>query len=110
MKMTDTEISFKVLYAGMSYNISTHAREYGSLMNLIKDRIYPQDFGECGGMGRCGTCLVNIENCKSPSSLVGKEANTLNKMGINDPHARLSCQIDVDENLDNIIITIPSDY
>ena len=108
--MKETEISFNVMYAGMSHSISTHSREYGSLMTLLKDRIYPQDFGECGGVGRCGTCLVNIENDKSPSSPIGKEANTLDKMGINDPSVRLSCQIQVDENLDNIVITILSDY
>ena len=108
--MTDAEISFKIQYAGTLYSICTHSTEYGSLMTLLKDRIYPQDFGECGGVGRCGTALVNIKNYNGPPSLIGKETNTLTKMGVNDPFARLSCQIQVDENLDNTIITILSDY
>ena len=108
--MTDTEISFKAQYAGTLHSICTHSTVYGSLMTLLKDRIYPQDFGECGGVGRCGTCLVNIKNYKSPPSLIGKETNTLTKMGVNDPFARLSCQIQVDENLNNIFVTILSDY
>ena len=47
--------------------IATHSREYFNLMTLLKDRIYPQDFGECGGVGRCGACLVNLKNDKIPS-------------------------------------------
>ena len=107
--MIKTEISFKVLYAEILHTISTHSKEYVSLMTLLKDRIYPQDFGECGGVGRCGTCLVRIQSDKIPS-LIGKEANTLDRMGINDPSVRLSCQIQVDGNLDDIVITILSDY
>ena len=107
--MIDTEISFRVLYAGVLHTVSTHSREYVSLMSLLKDRIYPQDFGECGGVGRCGTCLVKIESDQSPS-LIGKEANTLDKMGIDDPDLRLACQIQVDESLNNIVITVMSDY
>ena len=107
--MINTEISFRVLYAGVLHTVSTHSRECISLMSLLKDRIYPQDFGECGGVGRCGTCLVRIKSDKSPS-LIGKEANTLEKMGIDDPDLRLACQIQVDENLNNIIITVLSDH
>jgi ferredoxin, 2Fe-2S len=107
--MIKTEISFKVLYAEILHTISTHSKEYVSLMTLLKDRIYPQDFGECGGVGRCGTCLVKIKSGQSPS-LIGKEANTLERMGINDPDVRLACQIQVDENLNNIVITVLSDY
>jgi 2Fe-2S ferredoxin len=78
-------------------------------MALLKDKIYPDDFGECGGVGRCGTCLVKTEGRKDALSL-GKEGNTLAKMGISDPHFRLACQIQVDENLNNTVIEIMDNY
>jgi 2Fe-2S ferredoxin len=33
---------------------------YASLMMLISNQIADEEFGDCRGMGKCGTCLVEI--------------------------------------------------
>ena len=40
--------------------VETYTGEYRNLMALITDKIYVEDFGECKGMGRCGTCVIEI--------------------------------------------------
>jgi ferredoxin len=44
----------------ITVTICYEGNEYRSLMMLIYDQIYPEGFGECLGMGKCGTCLVEI--------------------------------------------------
>jgi len=100
-------IAFKVICFDEEKMIQTYQGEYRNLMTLLNEKFYLESFGECRGMGRCCTCVVEVvamENC-----LVGKqrnEANTLNKMGVDKPNMRLACQIMIDEELDNAEITI----
>lgn len=98
-------IEFIGLYQGQEYYLRSYENEYRNLMVLLKDKICPDDFGQCGGMGRCGTCLVNISGL-SPEESYTKEQNTLSKMGIKNPAARLSCQIQIDEDLKNVIVEL----
>lgn len=98
-------IEFTGLYQGQEYYLRSYENEYRNLMVLLKDKICPDDFGQCGGMGRCGTCLVNISGL-SPKESYTKEQNTLSKMGIKNPAARLSCQIQIDEDLKNVIVEL----
>ncbi len=100
-------IEFTGFYGGREYYLRSYENEYRSLMVLLKDKVCPEDFGQCGGMGRCGTCLVNIsglpdnadESCRN-------EQNTLSKMGTMNPATRLSCQIQIDEDLKNVVIEL----
>jgi 2Fe-2S ferredoxin len=80
-------------------------------MHLIYDKIYIEDFGDCLGMGKCGTCVVELinSNGKLISDFDRNEKETLRKAGINRPNSRLSCQLIVDENTDGLEIRIP-DY
>ena len=100
-------IEFTGFYQGREYYFRTYEFEYRNLMVLLKDKICLDDFGQCGGVGRCGTCLVNIsglpDNHEQSNS---KEQNTLSKMRIIDPAARLSCQIQIDEDLNNVVIEL----
>lgn len=76
-------------------------------MALLKDKICPDDFGECGGMGRCGTCLVNVSGIDN--NIEGSHRNeqtTLSKMGVENQSTRLSCQIQIDEDLKNAIVEV----
>lgn len=40
-------------------------------MALLYDKFYMEDFGECKGIGRCGTCHIHILN--DAGELVNKE-------------------------------------
>ncbi len=100
-------IEFTGLYQGQEYYLRSYENEYRNLMALLKDKICPDDLGQCGGMGRCGTCLVNISSL--PNNLeqsCSNEQNTLSKMGVMDPAARLSCQIQIDEDLKNVVVEL----
>lgn len=100
MKPTDSIIEFEVRENGVSHYISTSAHAYHNLMQLLNDRIYLNDFGECKGMGRCGTCLVRA--VIQPTILTQEYRNhktTLSKMGYQEEDVFLSCQLAIDEHL-----------
>ncbi|WGQ09695.1 2Fe-2S iron-sulfur cluster-binding protein [Pedobacter gandavensis] len=99
-------ITLTVLWDEGSYEIETFANEYRSLMTLIFDRIGPEDFGECLGMGKCGTCLVEIIQNHTLTDFGRNECNTLNKHGISDPGMRLACQLLIDEHCNGMIVRL----
>ena len=100
-------IEFTVIYQGQEYYLRSYEHEYRNLMVLLRDKIYPDDFGQCGGVGRCGTCLVNISGMASRyEESYSNEQNTLSKMKITNPDARLSCQVYVDEDLKNVLVEL----
>ncbi|MBS1779871.1 MAG: 2Fe-2S iron-sulfur cluster binding domain-containing protein [Bacteroidetes bacterium] len=99
-------IIVKIILHGQESTIHTFRNEYRSLMNLIQDKLYVDDFGECGGMGRCATCQVKLSNAPPTIGLDRNESSTLSGLGITDPSIRLSCQIPVDDPLHNCIVTI----
>lgn len=101
------DFEFKVLCDENEYILQVHKNEYRNLMVLLKDRICLDDFGQCGGMGRCGTCLIRISALADDSMLSYRnEQVTLKKMGILDSRIRLSCSIQVNEDLKNVIVEV----
>ena len=75
-------------------------------MMLILDKISPEDFGDCLGMGKCGTCLVETSgNANILTSYNRNEEATIAKAGIN-KNLRLACQILVDENIHGIRVEV----
>jgi ferredoxin, 2Fe-2S len=103
----DYDIVFTVIFNNKKYKIQTYQGEYRNLMQLISDKIFIEDFGDCKGMGRCGTCMVIITNWKSKEPLKERnEAATLNKTGNDNESVRLSCQILITENLSDAIVCI----
>lgn len=108
--MENSEIAFNVRYNGEEYRIQTYRAAYKNLMELIKDRIYPDGFGECGGMGRCGTCLAFLSGEHKHLARVRNELTTLSKMNFDDPNVRLCCQLAVDDALQGLTISILNDY
>ena len=107
MLSRDYTIPFTAFFEEQEYIMASFANEYRSLKSLLKDKLAPEDFGECGGMGRCGTCLVKVAGLGNNAELVRNEQSTLVKMGIADPQIRLSCQIQVNDDLKNASIYIP---
>jgi len=100
-------IEFTGYYEGQEYYLRTYDYEYRNLMALLKDKVCPDDFGQCGGMGRCGTCLVNVSGMANGSEKSQRnEQTTLPKMGMREEATRLSCQIQVDEDLKNAVVEI----
>jgi ferredoxin, 2Fe-2S len=107
MGLRNKDITVNVIYDGNEYDLKTYSGEYRSLMALIYDNIYTEDFGQCRGMGRCGTCLIEVlENATALSAFDRNEENTLKKMGIVGLTVRLACQIPVNASLDGMRIRI----
>lgn len=99
-------INVTVISEGQAHQLNTFVNEYRNLMMLIYDRVGPEDFGDCLGMGKCGTCLVQIEGNENVLSFYDRnEATTLAKARL-DKNSRLACQILIDENLNGAIITL----
>ncbi|MEO6868989.1 MAG: 2Fe-2S iron-sulfur cluster-binding protein [Ginsengibacter sp.] len=105
MKEPEQDINFSILYEGSNYPVSCYEGEYRNLMVLINEKIYVEDFGECKGIGRCGTCLVIISSDSLPIP-DRNEASTLKKVSIKLPGIRLSCQIMITKALNNTFITV----
>lgn len=106
--MTDKEpINFTVFVYGCKYNLQTYDSEYRNLMVLLKDKLFVDYFGECGGLGRCGTCVIKIKGLKGDSQIKDRnEPATLDKMGYNEDDIRLSCQLMITKDLDGAEIEI----
>jgi 2Fe-2S ferredoxin len=103
-------IEFVYMHQGTKYCLQSYEKEYRNLMVLLKDKIGLEDFGQCGGMGRCGSCLVNVPGlAKNRSPDISNEQNTLSKMGISNPAIRLSCHIEITKELQNVTVYIPDD-
>lgn len=75
-------------------------------MALINEKIYVEDFGECKGIGRCGTCLIQIETHTPLAPMERNEESTLKKCAIQDVGLRLSCQVMINEALQNAVVKI----
>ena len=96
-------IKITVEYSNELHILETYPHGYRSLMHFIFDKIFIEDFGDCRGMGRCGTCLVEILNQQYAND--GYERNeftTLGRLGKILPNTRLACQILVDERINNL--------
>lgn len=100
------EIIIKIISEGEEHVIQTYRNEYRSLMTLIQDKLYPFGFGDCGGMGRCATCMVRLGISQQVDNMDRNELSTLSKHGITDPSIRLSCQILIKTSLDGVIVTV----
>ncbi|MFD2163755.1 2Fe-2S iron-sulfur cluster-binding protein [Paradesertivirga mongoliensis] len=92
---------------GAMYHLETYPNEYRNLMMLIYDKLGPEDFGDCLGMGKCGTCLIEIEPGIQLNSFDRNEDTTLTKAKL-DKGLRLACQILIDEHINGITVKIIS--
>ena len=101
------DITFSLTCLNETITVSTYKGEFRNLMVLINEKIYVEDFGECKGIGRCGTCLVEVEGLNAIASVMERnEKSTLAKCAVKKPNLRLSCQIMINDALKNSIIKI----
>ena len=77
--------------------------------NAVKNAV-PGIEAECGGACACATCHVYVEN--SWTEIVGKaevmEEDMLDFAFEVQPNSRLSCQIKITEEMDGLVVNIPS--
>ena len=107
MKLKTKDICIKVLTGDEELQLQTYTHEYRNLMMLLFDKIYLEDFGECKGMGKCCTCMIEIIESENEISSLGRnEQASLQKAGMTDSKQRLACQILVSEELHNATIKI----
>lgn len=104
----DTEqIIFRVQHENVETIVRTRQGAYRSLMQLLNDTIFLDDFGVCGGTGRCGTCLVEVEWADEVAHEKERnEESTLGSLSESHPFMRLACQIDIDARLQNARVRI----
>ena len=101
------EIKFTITNFGQSHIVKTYTSEYRNLMVLLNNTIYLEGFGECGGQGRCATCLVEVFGIHGASEMMARnEKATIQKMGEIPSGYRLACQILVTEDLNEAVIGI----
>ena len=103
-------IRIRVLVEGKEHILDTYPNEYANLMVLIFDKIYPENFGDCKGIGRCGTCHIKILN--SSIVLPGQDRNettTLGKMENTDNTSRLACQILITDLINDLRVEVLND-
>ena len=102
-----TDISFEIVYEGEHHQVTTRRNEYVNLMMLIYDRFADEEFGDCRGMGKCGTCMVEILNAKEDLATFDRnEKTTLTKMNVSQQNIRLSCQLMIDHKLNGLKIKV----
>ncbi|MFA9189386.1 2Fe-2S iron-sulfur cluster-binding protein [Flavobacterium sp. FBOR7N2.3] len=100
-------ISFTVIENGIQTPVVTRHGSYPNLMYLLKEELQLESFGECGGAGRCATCLVTTKSVTGASLIKERnEPNTLEQLGYTDQATRLSCQIYITADLNDAEITI----
>lgn len=101
------KITLTIQSEGAEYIITTYQNEYRSLMQLIRDNSFLEDFGECGGVGRCCTCVVEIISKDIPlTPFEGNERTTIQKHDFDDERFRLSCQIMIDKSIDGLVVKV----
>ncbi|MBX3253496.1 MAG: 2Fe-2S iron-sulfur cluster binding domain-containing protein [Chitinophagaceae bacterium] len=83
-------IHVTLLHKGEAHNVQVSRDQYHSLMSLLSDHLAIAGFAICNGMGSCGTCRVDIVQHRSSSGV-----------------SRLSCEIQINEELENAQIIIP---
>lgn len=100
-------IQFTVIENKQRYPIKVMHGSYPNLMFLLKEQLSLDSFGECGGAGRCATCVVRAIGIKGNSAV--KERNepaTLQKLGHSEETIRLSCQLYITKDLEESEITV----
>lgn len=100
-------IQFTIVENGIQQQTTTYHGAYPNLMYLLKNELQLDSFGECGGVGRCATCVVKTKGITGDSSVKDRnEPATLAKLGFEEKNIRLSCQIYITKDLNDAIIEL----
>lgn len=79
-----------------------------TLMELLRDHDYEEVVAMCGGCSSCATCHVQITKPTEALNPVEDDEAMLLEMaeGYNPETSRLSCQIELDQQLDGLVVQI----
>lgn len=85
------------------------ARPGLSVMEAATQNGIPGIFGDCGGAGACATCHVYVDTAwqEATGSPSESEAAMLEYAADVRSNSRLSCQINVTQELDGLTLTLP---
>ena len=101
------DIVIKVSLNDQVYELKTYDGEYPNLMVLLYDQLYLEGFGECKGVGRCGTCHIYVKNPLEKWLVKERnEATTLNKLLEFKDNSRLACQIVIDKSIHEMHVEV----
>lgn len=104
------DITINIIYDGQKYIVNTFTHEYRNLMVLLNNSIFLEGFGECGGQGRCATCMVRVTGLNGTANNMDRNENaTIVKTGLVDVTVRLSCQLLINADLHEAVIEIVSE-
>lgn len=79
-----------------------------SLMEVIRDQGFDELLALCGGCCSCATCHVHIDSAFASNlpAMTDDESDLLDSSDHRDENSRLSCQINITEDLDGMTVTI----
>jgi len=94
-------------YSGASHTIEADTGK--SLMQNALDNMVPGIDADCGGACACGTCHCFVEEQWLPASgeVDAMEEAMLGMRPDRTGQSRLSCQIQVSEDLDGMVVRLP---
>ncbi|MEM7218837.1 MAG: 2Fe-2S iron-sulfur cluster-binding protein [Pseudomonadota bacterium] len=80
-----------------------------SLMNAAVDNLVPGIDADCGGECSCATCHVIVtEEWFEKTGPAGDTENSMLELSQErEETSRLSCQIEISDNLDGLVVRIP---
>lgn len=79
-----------------------------SLMEVIRDQGFDELLALCGGCCSCATCHVHIDPAFASNlpTMTDDENDLLDSSDHRDENSRLSCQINITEDLNGMTVTI----
>ena len=86
-----------------------NVEEGTTIRDAIEDNIVPESFGICNGNCHCGTChvFVHPKDFSKLKVLGDDEYKILKQFAVNPKaNSRLSCQIELKKELDDITVSI----
>ena len=86
-----------------------NVEEGTTIRDAIEDNIEPESFGICNGNCHCGTChvFVHPKDFRKLKVLADDEYKILKQFAVNPKaNSRLSCQIELKKELDDITVSI----
>ena len=87
-----------------------NAANGGSVMEAALDNLVQGIDGDCGGLAACGTCHVYVDSAwmeKTGPISPGIEQEMLALTDNVQQTSRLSCQIEISDELDGLVVRMP---